>query len=112
MLTNYIQNSVYHINSGNKIRIRLSREHHYGEIAIANSSAPIPEQALDQLWNKLYRGDQARQRKHGEIGLGLSIVKGNMERLGQPYGVRNLENEGMVEFYIRLPLAEEEEETV
>lgn len=33
-----------------------------------------------------------------------------MERLGQPYGVRNPEDEGMVEFYIRLPLADAEEE--
>lgn len=110
VLTNYIQNSIYHINGGNQIRIRLCKDAHYGEIAIANSSAPFSEQALKQLWNKLYRGDRARQRKHGEIGLGLSIVKGNMERLGQPYGVRNLEDEGMVEFYIRLPLAETEEE--
>ncbi len=110
VLTNYIQNSIYHINGGNRIRIRLCKDAHCGEIAIANSSAALSEQALEQLWNKLYRGDRARQRKHGEIGLGLSIVKGNMERLGQPYGVRNLEDEGMVEFYIRLPLAETEEE--
>ena len=32
------------------------------------------------------------------------------ERLGLPYGVRNLEDETMVEFYIRLPLAADKEE--
>lgn len=110
VLINYIQNSVYHINGGSKIRIRLTKLAHCGEIAIANSSAPLSAQTSEQIWNKLYRGDRARQRKHGEVGLGLSIVKGNMERLGQPYGVRNLEGEAMVEFYIRLPLADAEKE--
>lgn len=49
-------------------------------------------------------------RCEGEVGLGLSIVKSNMEHLGCPYGVRNLPEEGMIEFYIRLPLAAPEGE--
>ena len=62
---------------------------------------PIPEQEIPKLWEKLYRGDSARPRSHGEAGLGLAIVHDNMERLGLEYGFRNLD--GMVEFYLCLP---------
>lgn len=110
ILTNYIQNSIYHINGGNAVRIRLSVQAQSGEIAVANSSAPLTD--TEKIWDRLYRGDSARQRQHGEIGLGLSIVRGSAERLGLPYGVRNLEEEHMVEFYIRLPLAVGQEEQI
>lgn len=110
VLINYIQNSIFHINGGSDIRIRLTAQKEAAEIAIANSSAPLSDEAQVKIWDKLYRGDSARQRQHGEVGLGLSIVKGNMERLGWPYGVRNLTEENMVEFYIRLPLAAPEGE--
>ena len=105
-IINYIQNAVYHINGGNQIRVRIRREAGQLRLSAANSSAPIREEELPRLWDKLYRGDHSRQRSHGEAGLGLAIVRGNLERLGLPYGVRNLA-EGMVEFWLCVPAAEE-----
>lgn len=107
---NYLQNSVYHVNNGAAIRVVTERRGNAAVLRVANSSAPIPAAEGADLWEKLYRGDYARARSHGEAGLGLSIVRSNMEQLGQPYGFRNLEDEGMVEFYIELPLAETEGE--
>lgn len=106
VVLNYIQNSIYHI-SGTHIRVVTERAAQRAVFRIANDSPPFTEQELTGIWEKLYRCDNARSRDHGEAGLGLSIVRSNMRLLGEPYGVRNLEAEGMVEFWIELPLAEE-----
>ena len=100
---NYVQNAVYHINNGNRIRISADREGDRVILRVANSSEPILDWEIPKLWEKLYRGDLSRQRSHGEAGLGLCIVKGNMSRLGLSCGCRNLEAEGMVEFWLELP---------
>lgn len=104
VVLNYVQNSVYHIN-GTHIRAVTERSEGRAVFRIANDSPPFSAEDAAGIWDKLYRCDNARSRDHGEAGLGLCIVKGSMEQLGQPYGVRNLEAEGMVEFYIELPLA-------
>lgn len=105
VVINYVQNAVYHINGGNRICAVTERVGDRAVFRIANCSAPIVGEQAQKIWDKLYRGDSARTREHGEVGLGLCIVKGNMERLGQGCGFRNLDD-GMVEFYIELPLAE------
>ena len=106
VVINVVQNSVFHINGGSRIRVVAERADEHAVFRVANSSAPIIGEAANRLWEELYRGDYARRRDRGEAGLGLSIVRKDMEQLGQPYGFRNLETEGMVEFYIELPLAE------
>ena len=44
--------------------------------------------------------DKARTRAYGGSGIGLSIVKAIMDRLGEQYGVKNYDNG--VEFYMEL----------
>lgn len=104
-LQNYIQNAIYHINQGNRIRVRLEPLEHSVRVRVTNSSAPIPEEKARRLWDKLYRGDSSRQRHNGEVGLGLAIVKGNMERLGHPYGFENDPDFPGVCFWLELPKA-------
>ena len=105
VVINYVQNSIYHMNGGTRLRIVTEQKGSRAVFRIANSSAPISGDEATRIWDKLHRGSYARSRDHGEAGLGLSIVKGNMERLGEPYGFRNLTEAGesLVEFYIELP---------
>jgi signal transduction histidine kinase len=98
---NYVQNAVLHINGGNRVRISTERRGALIRLHVANSSAPIPAEEAKKIWNRLYRGDPARQRHRGEAGLGLSIVKGNMDRLGLACGQQNLD--GMVDFWLDIP---------
>ena len=104
-LVNYVQNAIYHINNGNRIEIRLEDKGDRIRVRVTNSSLPIPVNETRKIWDKLYRMDYSRQRKHGETGLGLSIVKGNMERLGHAYGVENTPSFPGVCFWIELPKA-------
>ena len=102
-ILNYVQNAIYHINNGNHIEVRLEDRGELVRVRVLNSSAPIPEQEAARLWEKLYRGDASRHRRKGEVGLGLSIVKGNMERLGHGYGFENDPDFPGVCFWIELP---------
>ncbi len=106
-VVNYVQNAVYHINGGSLIRIRTEDLGSRVRLCVENSSAPVPAEEIPLLWEKLYRGDLARQRGHGEAGLGLCIVKENMERLGGEYGFENLPEEGMVRFWLCVDKAKE-----
>lgn len=100
---NYIQNAIYH-NSGTSLSVRLTRERGMARLSVINDAEPISEEDAPHIWEKLYRVDRARSRKHGEVGLGLNIVRQNCERLGLPYGFRNLDR--AVEFYLEVPLAD------
>lgn len=105
-LLNYVQNAVFHINHGRQIEVRLEDRGALVRVCVRNSSAPIPKEEAARLWEKLYRGDPSRQRHNGEMGLGLSIVKSNMERLGHSYGFENDPDFPGVCFWLELPKAE------
>lgn len=99
---NYVQNAVYH-NSGANLSVRLTQKDGMARLSVVNDAEPISEADAPHIWEKLYRVDRARSRNHGEAGLGLNIVRQNCERLGLPYGFRNLDR--AVEFWLEVPLA-------
>lgn len=108
VLLNYAQNAISHINSGNRLRLWVTEYETCYRVQIYNSSAPIPEEELSRLWDSFYRLDKSRGRSGRESGLGLSIVKSNMELLGGGYGVENVED-GVV-FWAEFPKADTAEE--
>lgn len=101
-VVNYVQNAIYHINHGTRIRISVNPLGELLRVCVANSSLPIPPEERDKIWKRLYRGDPSRKRHPGGAGLGLSIVKGNMKRLGMEFGQSN-RPDGMVEFWLCVP---------
>ena len=107
VITNYMQNAVTHINGGDRIVMSVTGQGAWYRVCLFNSSVPIPEEELPRIWDSFYRLDKSRKRSGSrESGLGLSIVKSNMELLGGGYGARNVE--GGVEFWAEFQKAEEE----
>lgn len=105
VVTNYMQNAISHINGGNQITLSAEDMGQSYRVTVFNSSAPIPEEELPRIWDSFYRLDKSRNRTGRESGLGLSIVKSNMELLGGGYGVEN--TEGGVLFWAEFPKAPE-----
>ena len=100
VVTNYLSNAIHHIGGEKKIVIRMLRESGIVRVSVFNSGAPIPEEAIPNLWTKFYKVDKARTRAYGGTGIGLSIVKAIMDAHHQQYGVKNWENG--VEFWFTL----------
>lgn len=98
VIRNYLSNAIHY--SKGIIRIAIEEKESTIRVSVFNSGDRIPEESLSHLWDKFYKVDKARTREYGGSGIGLSIVKAVMERLGQDYGVENKENG--VEFYFEL----------
>lgn len=103
--TNYMSNALNHVDDKGIIEVKVTCEGGKARISVFNTGAQIPEADIDQIWVKFYKVDKARTREYGGSGVGLSIVKATMERLGQKYGVENRENG--VEFWFTLDASNE-----
>ena len=80
-----------------EIRLRAKREPKRVRFSVFNTGDPIPEAALDHLFEKFYKVDKARSRAYGGSGIGLSVVKAISESFQQECGVIN--HKDGVEFY-------------
>jgi signal transduction histidine kinase len=91
---NYFSNALNHLAGENIIDIQVTRNEENGTVRVSvfNTGKNIPEEDIDQIWNKFYKVDKARTRDYGGNGIGLSIVKAIMESFHREYGVKNYEN--------------------
>lgn len=103
--TNYMSNALNHIDGDRIIEVKVEKQEDIVRISVFNTGALIPEDDIEQIWVKFYKVDKARTREYGGSGVGLSIVKATMDRLGQHYGVENRENG--VEFWFTLDASNE-----
>ena len=103
--SNYMSNALNHLDGDRIVEVKVTQEMGKARISVFNTGARIPEEDIDQIWVKFYKVDKARTREYGGSGVGLSIVKATMERLGQKYGVLNREDG--VEFWFTLDASNE-----
>lgn len=91
---NYFSNALNHLAGENVIDIRVTQNLEKGvaHISVFNTGQQIPEEDIDQIWNKFYKVDKARTREYGGNGIGLSIVKAIMDSFQKDYGVKNYTN--------------------
>jgi signal transduction histidine kinase len=69
-----LENAVAHTEPAARIELR-SRATGIGiVIEVADEGCGVPEQALEQIFERFARADTARTRAHGGVGLGLAIV--------------------------------------
>ena len=91
---NYFSNALNHLDGEKIVDICVTVDEEKGSayITVFNTGKQIPEEDIDQIWNKFYKVDKARTREYGGNGIGLSIVKAIMESLHKGYGVKNYDN--------------------
>lgn len=75
VLINLITNSIKYGKEGGKTSIACSEQLNKIQIDISDNGIGIENKHLSRLFERFYRVDTDRSRKHGGSGLGLSIVK-------------------------------------
>ena len=102
VLSNVLLNAIQNTPSGDSIHIytevldegvRRFTENDWGgtRLCVANTGH-IDEALLPRLFEPFYRMDKARGRKHGQTGLGLTIVKKALDLMEMPFGLENTED--------------------
>ena len=89
VVRNYISNAIHHIEGDKRLDILVEETERTVKISVFNTGQPIPEEELDNVWQKFYKVDKARTREYGGNGIGLSIVKAVMDSHGGTCGVYN-----------------------
>jgi two-component system, OmpR family, sensor histidine kinase BaeS len=72
---NLLDNALQHTPNGGQIKVTVKQENGGIQIKIRDNGDGISPDILPQVFDRLYRGDTARQRQGSSTGLGLAISK-------------------------------------
>lgn len=108
VFNNLVSNAFKYGNGASYIRINARQENDMVVVKVANDGTPIPEKALDHLFERFYRAEASRSRATGGTGLGLAIVKSIVDLHHGSVKVTSTEDE--TAFIVTLPLKQEVKE--
>jgi signal transduction histidine kinase len=97
-----VENAVQHTRPGRPIEIGAAARAGVLRIRVRDGGDGIPAQARARVFDRFYRVDGARNRRHGGVGLGLAIVKAIVESHGGRVSVESRVGEGST-FEVALP---------
>lgn len=100
---NLLTNAVKYTPKGGNVSLKLQHRGHFIHIEIADTGYGVPKRQQQQLFTKLFRADNVRQRDTNGTGLGLYIVKSIVENSKGKIWFESEEDRGTT-FYVRLPL--------
>jgi signal transduction histidine kinase len=105
-IENVVRNAMFYTSPGTKVEIALaSPDGRSAALEIRDHGPGVPEDALPHLFEPFYRVDQARARKTGGAGVGLSICERAVRLHGGKIAARNASPRGLI-VDISLPLAD------
>jgi signal transduction histidine kinase len=103
ILRNLLNNAIAHSSAGGVINLRATQKDHEVQLTVQDSGTGIAQEHLDNVFERFYRVDSARQRATGSAGLGLAIVKQFVELHGGRVWVESTEGRGTT-FFFTLPI--------
>jgi two-component system sensor histidine kinase BaeS len=102
VLGNLISNALRHTPASGQIRLAAAREADRVQLIVQDTGAGIPADELPHVFDRFYRGDEARVGDGGESGLGLTIARSIVELHGGTISATSALGQGTT-FTIHLP---------
>lgn len=102
-ISNLLENAVYYNHAEGLVSVQMLRHDDQILLTVQDTGIGIPEEELEQIFNKFYRSESVKAIKG--TGLGLSIAKAIVQGHQGEIEVRNVEVGGVC-FTITLPLHE------
>jgi hypothetical protein len=110
VIWNLLSNSAKFTSKGGRIDVRLEREGSYAKLSVTDTGEGIRADFLPYVFDRFRQEDSSRTRKHGGLGLGLSIVQHLIEMHGGAVEASSPgENQGTT-LTVKLPLLEQADE--
>jgi two-component system sensor histidine kinase BaeS len=103
LFTNLLENSQRYTQPGGRVEIVLQSADDECHIVVQDSTPGVPDEALAQLFDRLYRVDKSRSRQLGGAGLGLAICRNIVNAHSGEIEATHSRLDGLA-IHIRLPL--------
>jgi signal transduction histidine kinase/ActR/RegA family two-component response regulator len=105
VLWNLLSNAIKFTPKEGRVQVLLERVNSHVEVSVTDTGMGIKADFLPFVFDRFQQGDASTTRRHGGLGLGLSIVKHLVELHGGSVHVHSPgENQGAT-FVVHLPLA-------
>lgn len=102
VLNNLFSNAIRYGNRPCKIKLEIRDSDHCLWISVSDNGPGIKKEDLKHVFEKFYRGEEAKQRVIRGLGLGLYYVKQIVEAHGGTITVQSNPEEGTT-FHIKIP---------
>lgn len=102
-LTNLVKNAILFTNPGGHVFVIAERIPGYVKVAVIDDGIGIPAADLGRIFERFYQVESHLTRKHGGMGLGLSVAKVMIEMHGGRIWAESVEGKGS-NFTFLLPL--------
>lgn len=103
VVLNLFHNAVQHTDSmTGEIEVAVTKDRSGAMISVRDNGEGIPDRNKAHLFERFYRVDLARSRRHGGVGLGLSITKSIVDHHGGAITFESNLGKGTV-FHVWLP---------
>ena len=104
-ITNLVENAIKYNRADGEgwVHVSLNADHQYMYLKVEDSGIGIPEESLDQIYERFYRVDKSHSREIGGTGLGLAITRNCILMHRGAIKVHSVLGEGTT-FDVRIPL--------
>ncbi|MBN1121585.1 MAG: PAS domain S-box protein [Anaerolineae bacterium] len=104
VMDNLLSNAFKFTPEHGAVTIEVESDPPWVTISVSDTGIGIPEDQLQNIFERFYQVDGSSRRKHGGLGLGLSICKKVVDAHGGKISVKSKEGEGST-FTFTLPVA-------
>jgi signal transduction histidine kinase len=108
VLSNLLKNAITFTNKGGQILIRGEQQPEFVEVSVRDTGVGIPAGDLPHVFDRFYQVESHLTRKHGGMGLGLSVAKVMIEMHGGRIWAESREGVGST-FTFLLPVIPKDE---
>jgi two-component system, OmpR family, sensor histidine kinase CiaH len=99
-----VDNALRYTHEGGRVEVDVARRDGSAVMAVTDTGIGIPAEALQHVFERFYRADDARTRESGGAGLGLAIAEKLVDEHGGRIAAESTPGEGST-FTVTLPLA-------
>jgi signal transduction histidine kinase len=102
---NLLANSVKFTPKGGRVRVTVARRASSVELVVTDTGQGIRSDFLERVFERFSQEDAGTTRRHGGMGLGLSIVRQLVEAHGGTIAVESAGQGAGTTFTVRIPIA-------
>lgn len=108
VLSNLLKNAITFTNEGGQVIIRGEKKPEYVTVTVQDNGLGIPAKDLPRIFDRFYQVESHLTRRHGGMGLGLSVAKVMIEMHGGRIWAESTEGKGST-FTFLLPISKKNE---